>query len=537
MKSTTKIIGTCITILFLFSQCKHSEYNAKTPMMGWSSWNTFRVDINENLIKETADAMVEKGLKAAGYTFVNIDDGYFGGRDTLGNLQYHTGKFPNGMKAVADYIHAKGLRAGLYSEAGENTCGSIYDNDRYGVGSGLYGYENQDCELFFNQWGYDYIKVDYCGAEVQGLDEKTQYTKIRNAITNSGKEGIRFNVCRWMFPGTWVTEIADSWRISYDIANKFDGNLGIFDIVEKNLYMSAYASPGHFNDMDMMQIGRNTLTIDEEKSHFGLWCILCSPLMIGCDLRTIPQRTLDIITNREIIALNQDPLGLQAQVVSRSGKCIVLAKQIETAQGKVRAVALFNGENAAHSMRINFNDIQLNGNVTVRDLWTKKDVGSFTDYYEISVPAHGTAMLRVEGESSFDKTAFEGEDAFLNNFTAINPVNNARVSEKSNASGGHIISRLGGSPDNWAEFRNVHSSTGGEYELTVYYYSAEERNLSVIINDKEHIMANLNTNDWDTQGTETILIKLRKGNNAIRLTNPTEHAPDIDKIELKLITM
>ncbi|KAA6322927.1 Alpha-galactosidase A, partial [termite gut metagenome] len=195
------------------------------------------------------------------------------------------------------------------------------------------------------------------------------------------------------------------------------------------------------------------------------------------------------------------------------------------------------GENAAHSMRINFNDIQLNGNVTVRDLWTKKDVGSFTDYYEISIPAHGTAMLRVEGESSFDKTAFEGEDAFLNNFTAINPANNARVSEKSNASGGHIISRLGGSPDNWVEFRNVHSSTGGEYELTVYYYSAEERNLSVIIDDKEHIMANLNTNDWDTQGTETILIKLRKGNNVIRLTNPTEHAPDIDKIELKLITM
>jgi len=515
------------------------EYNPRTPMMGWSSWNTFRININEELIKASADAMVEKGLKAAGYNFINVDDGFFGGRDSQGNLKYHEEKFPNGMKVIADYIHSKGLRAGIYSEAGNNTCGSIWDKDPYGIGVGFYGHEQQDCDLYFKQWDYDFIKVDYCGAEKQDLDEKTQYTKILNAIQNTGKEGIRFNVCRWMFPGTWVTELAGSWRISHDIRNNFDDVLGVRDVLEHNLYLSAYASPGHFNDMDMMQIGRNTMSVNEERSHFGLWCIMSSPLLIGCDLRTIPDRTLEIITNKEVIALNQDPLGLQAQVVTRNGKQIILAKQIEKAQGKARAVALFNGESTAKTMRIDFKDLYLSENAKVRDLWTKSDLGNFVGYYEVEVPPHSTAMLRIEGESSFDRTKYEGEDAFLNDYSAVNLGNNARVSKRTTASGGHAIGYLGNSPTNWAEFRNVYSTDGGVYDLTVYFYTAVVRDLTITVNSKEYLMSGLKsgtgTDDWDTRGSEIISIILKKGNNTIRLGNSSGAAPDIDMIELKAL--
>lgn len=534
MKKTTSLFKlTCLFLFLLTGNIVHAQ-NDKTPMMGWSSWNTFRINISEDLIKETADAMVSKGLKTAGYTFVNVDDGFFGGRDTDGKLLVHPTRFPNGMDVVSDYIHSKGLKAGIYSEAGKNTCGSQYDSDINGINAGFYGYEEQDADMYFDEWNYDFIKIDYCGAASQGLDEKTQYTKIWNAIQNTEKVknggNIRWNICRWMFPGTWATEIAGSWRISHDIRNNFDSDLGIRDVLEHNLYLSAYASPGHFNDMDMMQIGRGNFSEDEEKSHFGLWCIMNSPLMIGCDLRSIPQSTLAIITNTEVIALNQDVLGLQAQVVKRNGKQFVLAKQIEQDQGKIRAVALFNGESSAKTMRITFKDIQLGGTVTVRDLWNKTNVGQFADYYEVSVPAHGTAMLRLEGTSSFDQVKYEGEDAFMNLYKAdgLQKSNEARFEEKSGASGGFIMTKLGNSADNWAEFRRVYSTTGGTYKLKIYYYSPESRSLKIKINNTEHELNNLKSGS--ARGTVYLEnITLQEGYNTIRFGNSNALAPDIDK--------
>jgi hypothetical protein len=523
--------------IFLGVAAVASAQRSQTPMMGWSSWNTFRVDISESLIKETADSMVAKGLQMVGYVNVNIDDGYFGGRDGSNRLTAHSTKFPNGMKAVADYIHSKGLKAGIYSEVGQNTCGSIWDSDTYGVGVGFYGHEEQDAKTFFDDWGYDYIKVDYCGAEQQGLNEEESYTGIWSAIQNTDKakagEEIRFNVCRWMFPGTWVAQLGGSWRISHDIRNSFDGELGVRDIFEQNLYLAAYASPGHFNDMDMMQVGRG-MTEDEEKSHFGLWCIMSSPLMIGCDLRTIPQSTLNIITNREVIAVNQDTLGLQAQVVSRTGKRFVVAKPIEVRHGKVRAVALFNGESTAQTLRITFKDVQLGGKVKVRNLWTKTDLGYFSGYYEVRVPPHGTTMLRLEGASRFDKTRYQGEYAFMNAYTAIGAGgSHARVeAAPALASGGYKMGRLGNDPDNWAEFRDVYVSEGGKYTLTLYYYSPEDRDLYVLVNGNERCMTGLNSGSLNVRATASIEVDLQQGGNLIRLQNPTGWAPDVDKLEL-----
>lgn len=531
-------------ILFLLVGNMMFAQNPNTPMMGWSSWNTFRIDISDQLIRETADAMVAKGLKDVGYTFVNIDDGFFYGRDAQGNLLYNATKFPGGMGVVADYIHNKGLKAGIYSDGGVHTCAYQWDSDAYGQYAGMKGHEIADADLFFNQWGYDFIKLDYCGGKTLGLDEKTQYQVIYNAIQATGRTDIRFNICRWMFPGVWAADIAGSWRISQDIQESFDTDRGVRGVLDKNLFLAQYVLPGHFNDMDMMQLGRNKkdtqdplFTVDEEKSHFGLWCIMSSPLLIGCDLRTIRQSTIDIITNPEVIAINQDVLGRQARLINKEGKRYTLAKTIEQDQGKIRAVALFNCESSAKTMTIKFEDIQLSGTVTVRDLWSKTNVGQFTDSYQVQVPAHGTAMLRLEGQSSFDKTSFEAEYAYMNEYNEVlieekGTYTGARFSPKFGASGNYVMKDLGKRETNWAEFRDVYSTTGGKYKLKLFYYSGTNAELSVYVNGVLHQMGVLNSGGANKRARAFIdEIELNPGYNTIRLTS-TGVAPEIDKIVL-----
>jgi hypothetical protein len=504
------------------------------PLMGWSSWNANHININEALLKATADSMVSLGLKDVGYEWVNIDDGFFNGRDANGHLQVNA-KFPNGMKVIADYIRSKGLHPGIYSEIGQHTCGSFGDNDVAGKNSGLYGHEEQDLRLFFDTWGYEFIKVDYCGGIRQGLNEQVTYTHVANIIRGLEQElgrKLRYNICRWGFPGTWTADIAGSWRISGDIADNFASLKYIIDL---NTYLSPYASPGHYNDMDMLQLGRG-LTPDEEKTHFGMWAIMTSPLIIGCNLEGIRQLTLDILKNTEIIAVNQDSLGLQAELVATNGDGRVYAKPIETAHGKVRAVALFNAGDAEKVIRVAFEDIQLSEKAKVRDLWTHTDLGEFTGYYETLVPAHGTAMLRVEGEAAIDKLCYEGEYAYMNKFTTIHQAENARFQKvaadfKSPVSGGYVMGWLGNNSDNFAEYRDIYLSKGGKYTFKLYYICGENRNLSVIVNGKEYRMENLHSGG-NTCATAEIEIELRAGSNVIRLANTIAWAPDIDKFEL-----
>lgn len=202
----------------------------QTPVMGWSSWNHFDVRIDEQLIKEQADAMVKKGLKAAGYQFINIDDGFMGGRNAKGGLVYNAKRFPNGMKALAGYIHSKGLKAGIYAEAGINTCAAIWVKDTIEAGAGLFGHDEQDLTLLLKTWGYDFLKVDWCGGERMGLNEQLRYTQIAGWIQKI-KPQVIYNICRWQFPGAWAPVIADSWRISNDIANNFKS---ILEIINRN---------------------------------------------------------------------------------------------------------------------------------------------------------------------------------------------------------------------------------------------------------------------------------------------------------------
>jgi len=369
----------------------------QTPIMGWSSWNNFHVDINEEIIKAQADFMISSGMADVGYAYVNIDDGFFGGRDAEGNLLVHPERFPNGMKVISNYIHSKGLKAGIYSDAGISTCASHWDNDTIGVGSGLMGHDRKDLKLMLNDWNYDFIKVDWCGGEWLGLDEETRYTQIANIIREI-KPNTVYNICRWEFPGEWALQIADSWRISGDISNEFSSILHIIDL---NADLWKYASPGHVNDMDMLQVGRG-MSYEEDKTHFTMWCMMNSPLLAGNDLRDMSEETIAILTNKELIALNQDPLVYQARRLVDEGDLEVWAKPlISTMSGKV-AVTLLNRSDKPTTMTFDLNTVGLDASkgYSYRDLWAKQDYESTTkNTLSFEVPAHGVVVLSLSGTS------------------------------------------------------------------------------------------------------------------------------------------
>lgn len=505
------------------------------PIMGWSSWNAFRVDISEDIIKNHADVMVSKGLKDAGYHYVNIDDGYFGERDENGKMHANKKRFPNGMKPVADYIHSLGMKAGLYTDAGNNTCGSISDNDRSGLGAGIYGHWQQDAELYFGEWGFDFIKIDYCGGNYLGLDEEEQYTTIRKNIDKVNKNA-SVNICRWAFPGTWAKNVASSWRISGDINAHWNS---IKYVVDKNLYLSAYAKDGHYNDMDMMvigfrdnsKVGGSGLTQTEEEAHFGLWCIMSSPLLIGCDLEKMPESSLQLLKNKELIALNQDPLGLQAYVVQHDNEGYVLVKDIEQKRGNVRAVALYNPSDTTCTFSVPFSILELGGNVTARDLVKQTDLGNFSNTFEQTLPAHSAMFLRVEGETRLEPTVYEAEWAYLPFYNDLGKNSKGiTYSYDGQASGKMKVGYIGGIPENYAEWPEVYSEKGGRYNMTVHYSFGNGRQLEIDVNGAVTKVKTLADND--DQNQITVPIELKPGYNTIRMTNSYNWAPDIDRFTL-----
>ncbi len=528
----TLLLGflSCLTLVAV------SQNQPKPPMMALSTWNAYRAKINEKLIRSQADALVEKGLADAGYKFLNIDDGFFAGRDEAGNIRIDNRKFPNGMKAIADYIHSKGLKAGMYGDAGPNTCASIWENppEKGGIGAGFYNNEEKDMELFFKTWGFDYLKVDYCGASQQKLklDEETQYTKIKNAIVATGVKDFSYNVCRWEFPGTWVTKIADSWRISPDINPTFGRMVEILDM---NTFLAPFMSPGHYNDMDMLEIGNGKLSFDENNAQMSLWSVLTSPLVIGCDLNKISKQTLEILKNNEVIAVNQD-MTEQGHLISDFGNPLqVWSKKLNGKQSGERAVVLFNRTNQAQTVLVRFADIDLKENATIRDLWTKTDLGSFTNSYSTKVPAHGVVMVKISG-TNIAPTTFEAEYAYLHNFNhLVNTVaipNQARAVKLTSASKAAIVSYIGGNADNYIEFRDISVEKSGKYQIYVFYRSPNTREATIRVNGKAMKPMLFDPKNPETVNNLIVNLKLKKGNNTIRFENAEEYMPDLDKIIL-----
>ena len=523
----------------LASSCCERPQGVKPPLMGWSSWNAYMVDISDSIITHQADLMVEKGLKEAGYRYVNIDDGFFGYRDERGYMVPHPERFPKGpegMRALVDHIHSLGLKAGIYSDAGDNTCGSSYNHDLNGLGAGLYGHDVVDAERYFNEWDFDFIKLDYCGGQNLKLDPEERYREIRRVIDSVATRHIRINVCRWNFPGTWVNGIGDSWRISADIRPVWKS---IKYIVGKNLYLSAYAGNGNYNDMDMLAVGYNIkpspfweeglgLSYTEEEAHFGIWCIMSSPLLLGCDIEYIPEETMKIITNPELIAINQDRLGLQAHVVQHVGETYVFAKDILEKWGNTRAVALYNPADTSMRFTLTPEEIEMTGTLTVRDLNLNADLGECSSI-EMTLPPHSAKILKVSGER-IEPTLYEAEWGYCPDFTAIKGTG-VKYVPMEGTSGRAVAMNLGGSESNCLEWRDVHSVSGGEYELSVTLQDCDENaglRLSVNGEEKEMVSCGAGKNGFHTLNFPA---RLRKGKNCVRIWSETP-LPAVDKLNI-----
>jgi len=506
-----------------------------TPLMGWASWNTFALNITANLIKGQADAMVSSGLSDAGYKYINIDDGFFNGRAADGTLQIDATKFPGGFKPVVDYIHSKGLKAGFYTDAGANTCGQMYGTETGGKGAGIYGHDQADIDLAFKTWGFDYIKVDYCGGRQTGLDEQTRYTAIGNALKATGRTDIIYNICRWQFPGGWVASVGNSWRIADDIGNNWSS---VTRILDTNTFLAGFSSPGHYNDMDMLEVG-NGMSADEDKAQFSLWCILSSPLALGNDMSKMNATTKNLLTNAEAIAVSQDTLGLQGTKLSDDGNGgQVWGRRIHSFVSGDRAVVLFNRSGSAKTITVSWADLDLEGSATVRDLLNHKDLGSFTSTFSSSVPSHGAVFVTIAGSKSKLQETFEAENAWMNNLKLTKNVsiqaNQALPGPQAGCSRGAKVGYLGKSATNFIEFRNVYANADGSYRLTIKFLCSDNRSATMTVNGKDTLLSNMTSGSTTKVDSITVPVALKAGPNTIRFNNATAFMADLDAIRVNV---
>jgi alpha-galactosidase len=369
---------------------------ARTPPMGWNSWNTFGCDINEQLIRDAADALVSSGMRDAGYTYVNIDDCWAEPeRNADGELEAHHERFPGGIKAIADFVHERGLKLGIYTSAGTRTCADAMP--------GALGHEETDARSFA-EWGVDYLKYDNCNN--QGVPATERYATMGEALRATGRP-IVYSVCEWgeNAPWEWAPDVgAHLWRTTDDIRPVWEtGNtnefpMGIVDIIDFNRELAQHAGPGDFNDPDMLEVGVHDvdefpgLTDTEAKAHFSMWSIMASPLLAGNDVRAMPDDVRDILTNREVIAVDQDELGEQGSPVRDDGDQEVWVKSLA---GGDKAVALFNRGPDTATITTSTDEVGAEGpSHVLRDLWAHTET---TTDGEIAaeVPSHGVVLLRV----------------------------------------------------------------------------------------------------------------------------------------------
>ncbi len=356
---------------------------AKTPPMGWNSWNKFQSKVSDKLVREIADAMASNGMKDAGYVYVNIDDTWEASRDAAGNILTNE-KFPD-MQALAAYVHGKGLKLGIYSSPGPKTCAGY---------EGSFKHEEQDAKTYAS-WGIDYLKYDWCSA-TQVYDYHSMpavYAKMGEALLHSGRP-IVYSLCQYgVFKGaTWGQSVGGNlWRTTGDINDSWKSMSHIgFDL---QLTLAQYAGPGHWNDPDMLEVGNGGMTNNEYRTHMSLWSLLAAPLLAGNDLRSVSPEILEMLTNKEVLAVDQDALGKQARRVSKDGDLEVWARPLS---GGAYAAGLFNrGDNAA-KVTARWSDIGLNKSARVRDLWAHADRGNMSDQFSADVPSHGVVLIRLE---------------------------------------------------------------------------------------------------------------------------------------------
>ena len=395
-----KIIVLAMILLSLPVFAQKFNGLALTPPMGWNSWNKFGCNVNEALIRESADAMVSSGMKDAGYLYIVIDDCWHGKRDSLGFIQANPEHFPSGMKALADYIHAKGLKFGIYSDAGWKTCAGR---------PGSRGHEYQDA-MKYAEWGIDYLKYDWCNTE--GLNAEGAYLTMRDALYAAGRP-IVFSLCEWgnNKPWEWAENIGHLWRTTGDIAAVFDGEVnhgswsswGVLKILDMQKGLRVYAGPGHWNDPDMMEIG-NGMSVNEDRAHFTMWCMLAAPLMAGNDLQKMSNETKSILTNKEAIAVDQDSLGIQGFKYSANDSVETWFKPLSDGTW---ALCFLNRGIIKRKIQFNWNEKPVKDDFSkreidfskksfnIRNLWTKKDIGKTSGTLKTELPGHDVLLLKL----------------------------------------------------------------------------------------------------------------------------------------------
>jgi alpha-galactosidase len=378
----TAILFILIIVLINTDQVFSQSFDdlALTPPMGWNSWNYFGCNVSESMIRAQADAMVSSGMKDAGYRYIVIDDCWQTSRDTNGYIIADPTRFPSGMKALADYVHSNGLKFGLYSCAGTLTCAGR---------PGSKGYEYKDAEKYA-EWGVDYLKFDWCNTS--GQDSRQSYQLMRNALEAAGRP-IVFSICEWgsTQPWLWAKGIGNLWRTTGDIQASWSS---VTSLLDQQVGLEKYAGPGGWNDPDMLEVGNGAMTEGEYRAHFSLWCLLAAPLMAGNDLRSMNADVIEILTNKEAIAVNQDSLGIQGHKVRDDGDFEVWSKLLKDSS---QAVILINRSSSEKRMSVSWQEIGFENDalLRVRDLWQHKDVGYFNDYYSATVPSHDVVMVRV----------------------------------------------------------------------------------------------------------------------------------------------
>ena len=486
---------------------------ALTPPMGWNSWNKFGGNINEELIRATADKMVSSGMKDAGYQYLVIDDCWHNmTRDAQGNISADPKRFPSGIKALADYVHLKGLKFGIYSDAGKKTCGGR---------PGSRGYEFQDARQYA-AWEVDYLKYDWCYTGSQNA--KAAYITMRDALKLAGRP-IVFSICEWgnSKPWLWGKNVGNLWRTTGDILDSWEnkGNMfGLTGILDLQAELYPYAGPGHWNDPDMLEVGNGGMSAAEYRAHFSLWCILAAPLMAGNDIREMSKDTLDILTNKEAIAVDQDELGRQGQRVGKNGNKEVWVKQMKD---NSRAVVLFNRGPKETEIKFDWKDIGYPSGLTanVRDLWLKKDLGEFKGGFKAKVEPHGAVMIRVYAPSGWmppvkvepkPPVIYNAEDAGLSGGLAMS-------TDCEGYTGRGFVQGYFFGTGQKAVF-SISVEKTGKYKPVIRYNNSfgNIQQLSLYVNGKFAGKLKFKaTGDMDTWGEHTVKVFLAKGKNLITL--------------------
>jgi alpha-galactosidase len=396
-----KILLLCMALFAGRTQAGKFENLAMTPPMGWNTWNKFACNVDEKLIRQTADAIVSSGLKDAGYSYVVIDDCWHGERDEQGFIHPDAKRFPSGIKALSDYVHAKGLKLGIYSDAGWKTCGGR---------PGSRGYEYQDA-FAYASWGVDYLKYDWCNTDK--LNAEGAYTTMREALKAAGRP-IVFSLCEWgqNKPWEWAKDVGQLWRTTGDIYPCFDcekkygdwSAWGAMRILDRQVDLRKYAGPGHWNDPDMLEVG-NGMSASEDRAHFSMWCMLAAPLMMGHDISNMSKVTKEILTNRLAIAIDQDALGIQGFKLMGKNGIEIWFKPLD--QG-AWAVCFLNRSEKSKKIEWDWSTQSVKDDMSgrdadfahvsyaLRDVWSGKAWGSTRLPLNAKVPSHDVLMLRLD---------------------------------------------------------------------------------------------------------------------------------------------